>query len=303
MINRRSFLKNSGMMSLSALFLANADLFAAEPHALGVQLFTVFDTIDKDVEGTLRKIAAIGYKEIESAFSKQPGYYGMTPKQFSALCKKLGLSWKSHHVLGAPFKLPPGTKLPVGADGKPMNLSIVKNLKDNMQELVDQAAEGGIPYLVCANTPTATIEEIKSSIEVLTKTGEACKKAKIQLCYHNHDMEFKEVDGKTPYSMLLSEISPELLKFELDLAWATKARVDIPKMFADHPGRFPLLHVKDIKGDSTLGPVGSGVVDFKTVFAHAATGGVKHYFVEHDMPKDAYASLTQSYKALRAMGL
>jgi sugar phosphate isomerase/epimerase len=305
MLNRRNFLKSSGAIGLSALFLphAEASLFNFAKRPLGVQLFTLFDTIDADVQGSLKKVAAIGYTEIESAFSKQPGYYGMTPKQFAALCKSLGLYWKSHHVLGAPFKLPPGTKMPVGADGKPINISAVKNLQNNMQELVDQAAEGGISYLVCANTPTATTAEIKSSINVLTKTGEACKKAGLQLCYHNHDMEFKIVDGKTPYSMLLDEINPELLKFELDLAWATKAKVDIPAMFAKHEGRFPLLHIKDITADSVLGPVGSGIVDFKTVFANASIGGVKHYFVEHDMPKDAYASLTQSYKALRIMGL
>jgi len=305
MLNRRNFLKSSGAIGLSALFLphAEASLFNFAKRPLGVQLFTLFDTIDADVQGSLKKVAAIGYTEIESAFSKQPGYYGMTPKQFAALCKSLGLHWKSHHVLGAPFKLPPGTKMPVGADGKPINISAVKNLQNNMQELVDQAAEGGISYLVCANTPTATTAEIKSSINVLTKTGEACKKAGLQLCYHNHDMEFKIVDGKTPYSMLLDEINPELLKFELDLAWATKAKVDIPAMFAKHEGRFPLLHIKDITADSVLGPVGSGIVDFKTVFANASIGGVKHYFVEHDMPKDAYASLTQSYKALRIMGL
>lgn len=305
MINRRNFLKSTGVLGLSTFILsdAHAAFFNAANHPLGVQLFTLFDTIDQDVEGSLKKLATIGYTEIESAFSKQPGYYGMTPKQFAALCKKLGLSWKSHHVLGAPFKLPPGAKMPVGKDGKPIKIPAVKNLKANMQELVDQAAEGGIQYLVCANTPTATTAEIKDSITVLTKTGEACKKAGLQLCYHNHDMEFKAVDGKLPYNMLLDEFSPELLKFELDLAWATKAKVDIPAMFAKHAGRFPLLHIKDINKNDVLGPVGSGIVNFKTVFAHAATGGVKHYFVEHDMPKDAFASLTQSYKALRGMGL
>lgn len=305
MINRRNFLKSTGVLGLSTLFLseAHAAFFNAGNHPIGVQLFTLFDTIDEDVEGTLRKVAGIGYTEIESAFSKQPGYYGMSPKQFAALCSKVGLSWKSHHVLGAPFKLPKGAKLPAGADGKPLNLSAVKNLTTNMQELVDQAAEGKIPYLVCANIPTGTLDEIKSSIEVLNKTGEACKKVGVQLCYHNHDMEFEKIGDKTPYYMLLDETDSKLVKMELDVAWATKARVDIPKLFAKYPGRFPLLHMKDISGDSNLGPVGSGVVDFKLILAHTDTAGVKHYFVEHDMPKDAYASLKQSYKALRAMGL
>ena len=305
MQNRRNFLKATAIMGAGSLVLPGAAkaFFAPTPHALGVQLFTLFDVIDADTPGALQKLAAIGYTEIESAFSKQPGYYGRTPKEFAALCKSLGLSWKSHHVLGAPFKLPPGIKLPLGADGQPMKFPAMKSLKDNMQELVDQAAEGGISYLVCANTPTATLAEINSSIKVLNETGEACKKVGIQLCYHNHDMEFKSVEGKIPYDLLLSETSSANVKMELDLAWATHAKVNIPALFAKHPGRFPLLHVKDINADGKLGPVGSGIVDFKSVLAHAVKGGVKHYFVEHDSPKDGFASLTESYKALRNMGV
>jgi len=303
MLNRRKFLMGTGAAALGALVLpkaASAFLSGATGHPLGVQLFTLFNVIDADVKGNLKKVAGIGYKEIESAFSKLPGYYGMKPKEFAALCSDLGLSWKSHHVLGAPFKLPKGTKLPKG-----MTLPAhMRNLKDDMQQLVDEAAEGGIPYLVCANIPTETLDEIKNAGEILNKTGEACKKAKIQLCYHNHDMEFKHIDGHIPYHMLLSETQAELVKMELDLAWATKAGVDPVALFKAHPGRFPLLHVKDISKDfTTLEPVGEGVVDFKRIFANVRVAGVKHYFVEHDMPQDAFASIATSYKNLRAMGI
>ncbi|MDB5142730.1 MAG: sugar phosphate isomerase/epimerase, partial [Mucilaginibacter sp.] len=269
-------------------------------HPLGVQLFTLFNIIEADVKGNLKKVADIGYKEIESAFSKLPGYYGMKPKEFASLCKELGMTWKSHHVLGAPFKMPKGMKMPAGMT-LPAHMA---NLRDDMQELVDQAAEGGIPYLVCANIPTETMDDIKSSIEILNKTGELCKKVDIELCYHNHDMEFKPVEGKIPYHLLLSDTQADLVKMELDLAWATKAGVDPVELFKAHPGRFALLHVKDISKDfQTLEPVGEGVVDFKRIFANVKLAGAKHYFVEHDMPKDAFASLATSYKNLRAMGV
>jgi len=308
MLNRRKFLASSGAIALGALILpkaASAFFAEAGTHPIGLQLFTLFDFIDADVKGNLKKVADIGYREVESAFSKQPGYYGMTPKQFAALCSELGLSWKSHHVLGAPFKMPKGMKMPVGADGKPMSLPAhMRNLKDDMQVLVDEAAEGGIPYLVCANIPTGTLDEIKSSVEILNKTGELCKKAKIQLCYHNHDMEFKQVEDQIPYHLLLEGTQADLVKMELDLAWATKAGVDPVTLFKAHPGRFPLLHVKDISKDfQTLEPVGEGVVDFKRIFANTKIAGVKHYFVEHDMPKDAFASIAASYKNLRALGI
>ncbi|HEY9002435.1 MAG TPA: sugar phosphate isomerase/epimerase [Mucilaginibacter sp.] len=303
MLNRRKFLMGTGAAALGALVLpkaASAFLSSAGEHPLGLQLFTLFNIIDADVKGNLKKVADIGFKEIESAFSKLPGYYGMKPKEFAALCSDLGLSWKSHHVLGAPFKLPPGTKLPKG-----MTLPAhMLNLKEDMQALVDQVAEGGIPYLVCANIPTGTLDEIKEAGEILNKTGEACKKVNIQLCYHNHDMEFKTVEGKIPYHLMLAECDANLVKMELDLAWATKAGVDPVELFKAHPGRFPLLHVKDISKDfTTLEPVGEGVVNFKHIFEHVKEAGAKHYFVEHDMPKDAFASIATSYKNLRAMGI
>jgi sugar phosphate isomerase/epimerase len=306
-MNRRNFLASAGTAAAGTMLLpkmASALFSVPKQHALGVQLFTFFGLIESDVKGTLKKVADIGYTEVESAFSKLPKYYGTDPKGFAAMCKDAGLSWRSHHVLGTPFKMPKGFKMPNGPDGKPMALPAhMANLKDDMQKLVDEAAEGGIPYLVCANIATGTLDEIKESNEILNKTGEACKKAKIQLCYHNHDMEFKEIEGKVPYHLMLEGLDKNLVKMELDLAWATKAGVNVVELFKAHPGRFPLLHVKDITKEGMLEPVGEGIVDFKSAFANAKVAGVQHYFVEHDMPKDAFASITTSYKNLRAMGI
>lgn len=302
--NRRKFIQSSGALVLGGIALSGkaASLLSnmAAPHAVGLQLFTFFGVIDEDVKGTLTKIAALGFKDMESAFSKKGGYYGMTPKEFKVMVNDLGMNWTSHHVLGAPFKLPPGTKLPNGADGKPMVIPPMKNLRDNMQELVDDAAAGGIKYLVCANSPTATLEEIKSTIEVLNKTGEAAKKVGIQFAYHNHDMEFHAVDGKVPYDLLLSETDPQNVKMELDLAWAIKGGKNPVEMFKQHPGRFPLWHVKDLDAErKTILPVGSGTIDFKPIFAAAKSAGMKHFFVEHDGPKDPLASITSSIGYLK----
>jgi sugar phosphate isomerase/epimerase len=167
-----------------------------------------------------------------------------------------------------------------------------------MQEIVDKAAASGVPFLVCATTPIDSMDEIRTSITTLNKTGEACKKAGITFCYHNHDEEFKPLDGHVPYHLFLSELSPSI-KMELDLCWATKAGVDIVGLFKKHPGRFPLWHVKDLdKNRQGPAPVGSGVVDFATIFANAPTAGLQHFFVEHDMPQDPYASIAESYKYL-----
>jgi sugar phosphate isomerase/epimerase len=295
-LNRRKFLQNTGTLVLGGVALSGkaANILMAK-HTVGIQLFTFFNVIDADVKGTLTKVAAAGYKDIESAFSKKGGYYGMPPKDFKSLVNDLGMSWKSHHVLGAPFKMPAGAKMPTMPDGKPMVIPPMRNLRDNMQQLVDEAAEGGVKYLVCASTPFETPAELNSSIEVLNKTGEAAKKAGLQFAYHNHDMEFHAVEGKVPYDLMLSETDPMLVKMELDLAWAIKAGKDPVAIFKQHPGRFPLWHVKDLDASrENILPVGSGTIDFKPIFAAASVAGMQNFFVEHDMPKDAFASMASS---------
>jgi sugar phosphate isomerase/epimerase len=302
-MKRRQFLKTTGTGAIASLLLGG-ELWAAvsnKKYPVGLQLYTFFNQIDDEVPGTLKKIAGIGYKEIESAFSKKGGYYGMKPKEFTKLVSDVGMSWKSHHVTGAPFQRPANAKPITDANGNPIKLPPMRNLRDNMQELVDEAAEGGIPYLVCASTPTKTIDEIKNSIEVLSKTGEACKKANITLAYHNHTGEFDKIEGQTQtaYDMFLSQLSPEI-KMELDLCWATKAGIDPVELFKKNPGRFQLWHVKDLnKEKQDPAPVGEGIIDFKRIFENADVAGMKHFFVEHDMPADPYASIRTSYNNLQ----
>ncbi len=272
--------------------------------APGLQLFTFFNVIDSDVKGTLQKIADTGYKNIESAFSKKGGYYGMKAKEFASMLNGMGMSWKSHHVLGAPFKLPPGAKLPAGPDGKPISLPPMLNLRDNYQRLIDEAAEGGVEYLVCANIPITTMDDMKSSIAVLNKSGELAKKAGLQFAYHNHDAEFRAVEGKIPYDLFLSETNPDVVKMELDLAWAIKGGTDPVALFKKQPGRFPMWHVKDLdKERNVILPLGEGTIDFKPIFNAASIAGMKYIFIEHDMPADPFKSIETSIQNLKQLSV
>lgn len=307
MNNRRTFLKNTSAMALGSLLLnkellAHALMNKAAMPGVGLQLFTLFGVMDDDVQGNLKKIADIGYTEIESAFSKKGGYYGMLPKEFASTVKNLGMNWRSHHVLGAPFKLPPGAKMPAGADGKPMVIPPMKNLRDNYQELVDQAAEGGVKYLVCANTPISTLDDIKASIEVLNKSAEAAKKAGLLFAYHNHDAEFRPVEGQIPYDMILTQTDKNLVKMELDLGWAQKAGKDPVALFKANPGRFHLWHVKDMDANfEHILEVGKGVFDFKRIFDHAKDSGMKYFFVEQDGAPKPIENITASYQYIHNM--
>ena len=297
MQNRRKFITQSASLAIggvisNSLFANQSFSFKARP--LGLQLFTFFSTIDQDVPGTLKKIKDAGYSEIESAFSRKGGYYGMSAKEFDKMLRDMGLSWKSHHVTGAPFRMPAGAKPPVDADGKPISIPPMRNLRDNYREIIDELAEVKLPYLVCASTPIDTKDEVKVSTDVLNITAEAAKKSGITLAYHNHDKEFKTVEGIIPYDYFLSQTSAKVVKMELDLAWCLKGGADPVELFKKHPGRFPLWHVKDIDKDGKIQPVGKGILDFKPIFEAGKKAGVKHIFVEHDFPADAVASITES---------
>jgi sugar phosphate isomerase/epimerase len=261
---------------------------------MGVQLFTLFMTLDQDVKGNMQKIADLGYKDIESAFSRIGGFYGLSAMEFSDLNKSLGMNWVSHHAMGAPFKPRPGfdtSKMPR-----------MNNLRDDAQAIVDSLKGTTVKYLVCANIPIESKEEVAEAVQILTKAGKIANAAGLTLCYHNHDREFEMVDGQKAFDVFSKEIPADLLKFELDLGWATKAGVDPVALFKAQPGRFPLCHIKDFdEGFKNIVPAGSGIINFKRILDASSIAGMKHFFIEHDMPKDAIESLTIGKKNIGPM--
>jgi sugar phosphate isomerase/epimerase len=262
----------------------------------GVNLFTFFSVIDSDVEGTLKKISALGVKNIESAFSRNPDYYGFKAKEFSKLIDSLGMNWRSHHVFGVPFKMPKGGTAP--------SLPAMKNLAENTQEIIDEAAEGGLKYLVAAHFPISNGKEINDAISILNKAAESTKKAGIQLVYHNDSDDFKEVDGKSPYEVFLTESDPNTLKFELDLAWAIKGGQDPENLFKRYPGRFPLWHMKDLdKSYNSVLPIGEGVLDNKKYFHQYKEFGLKYFFIEQESAKDPFAGVAASIAEIEKITL
>jgi len=291
MTNRRQFLKLSlGATAFALPALHFTKTFRAALPAPGVQLFTFYSVLDADVEGTLKRAAATGLKNIESAFSKKGDYYGLPAKQFSALLKDLGMEWRSHHAFGMPFKTPPP------------NLPPLKNLQENLNEIIEDATAGGLKYLVAAHLPIGTGDEVKASLDVLNKSAEACQIAGIQLIYHNEPADFKNIDGTTPYEVFLTQTSATALKFELDVAWAVKAGQKPEDLFSKYPGRFPLWHIKDLSKDyTTVLPVGEGVLDYKKYFSLAGQSGLNYYFIEHEAAQDPITSISKSIKTIQTI--
>ena len=282
MTTRRSFLKTSAMLSAGLLVAPN--LFAYNKKYIGLQLYTVRDAMAKDPAGTIAKVAQIGYTSVEGAtYTGSEKFYGMDTATFAKLLKDNGLFMPSSH-----YRL--------GEDGADMKGTIL----NDWGKAVDDAAALGIKYMVCAwlsPSERGTLDHFKKVGEDLNKAGEVCKKAGIQLCYHNHDFEFIQENGKYPYEILLSTTDKELVKMEMDMYWVTKAKQDPIALINEHPGRFPLWHLKDM--DNTpkqmFTEVGNGIIDFKKIFKHASTAGLKYFFVEQDIcPGNPFDSITES---------
>lgn len=314
-MKRRKFIQ-SGAFAFSGLLLAksvDAGIFSDKKVApsIGLQLYTLGDLMTTDPKGTLQKLAAIGYKELESAGSQKGNFYGYKSKELAAMIKNAGMKWRSAHVGGAPFTMQQVTKMAKTAEDSTRiqkmmerfkNMPKSLNLKENHQELADAAAEGGISYLVCSSIPVSTLDEIKTAVDVFSKAGEACKKAGVQFAYHNHTSEFDEVEGHRPFDYILSNTDKDLVKMELDLAWATKAKQDPVELFKLHPGRYPLWHVKDLdKEKMNPAEAGTGIVDFKRIFDNAKDSGMKYFFVEQDGAPQPIQNVTNSYNYLNKL--
>jgi len=286
-MNRRRFLEATASITAATLLTSRFG-WAAGDHKINkvaVQLYTVRDLMQKDFEGTIAKVAQIGYKEVEFA-----GYFGRTPQQVREVVQKNGLSAPSTHVQ-------------------------YDELDDKFPSVIEASKTIGLEYIVCPWIP----EELRKSPDIwkqaaekFNRAGEATKKAGMQFGYHNHWFEFLPTNGVLPYDQLLKLCDKDLVKMEMDLCWITTAGADPLKYFNEYPGRFPLVHVKDVKklphvtqggaqnfGDTVdLTEVGSGIIDWKRIFAQSDKAGIKHYIVEHDHPKQPLDSIKTSYEYL-----
>jgi sugar phosphate isomerase/epimerase len=302
-MNRRTFIGASVAATLSAAakparaadsahsFTSNAPQAAHSINPIGLQLYTVRKAMGADVEGTIAKVAATGYKEVEFA-----GYFEHSAKDIRAILDQNGLASPSCHVS-------------------------YHFVEKHWGETIEAAKIVGHSYIICPwidEKQRAEPGGWKRAAELFNKAGEESKKAGIQFGYHNHSFEFQEdksLGGKLPYDFLLAETDPQFVVMEMDLCWITVAGKDPVAYFDKYPGRFPLVHVKDyvndphstssysgatgsVKFEGHLADVGQGTIDWKRIFEQSGKAGIKHYFVENDDPKNAFEDIKISYNYL-----
>jgi sugar phosphate isomerase/epimerase len=285
-IQRRRFLQNAGL-GLTALALSRKEQLLANPYGMpiGLQLYTVRDHMEKDLEGTLERVAEIGYREVESGSFD---YYGKKPAELRRILTDHGLK-----IISTQFQ--------------------ESQLKSDLERHIASAKECGVSYIGLASLDEQdrkSLEAVKRDAEWFNQIGKSVSGAGCRFFYHGHNFDYANVDGAVIYDELIRRTDPKLVSFELDCFWCVRAGKDPVDYFHRFPGRFPQLHIKDLKPgyppttgeDSRPGAfaeVGQGVIDWKKIFKAAREGGMKHFYVEQDeCDRDSLESAKISYNYL-----
>ncbi len=254
----------------------------------------------QDFEGTLVKVAGIGYNEVE--FSAM-GFLGRPPEHVKKLLEDNGLSAPVGRV--SP-RLPEGTlQLPREEAFKVFReRSGPKYFLDNVRYSIEGASHLGQKSI---NLPAImpdrfqTLDQVKANIELLNQAGEVCSADGIQFGYHNHNWELVPIDGVVPYDMMIEQTEPDKVGFQMDSYWIVKGGGSLEDYLSRFAGRFPSCHMKDIDGDGNFADVGSGEIDFPAFTRQAIAQGARHFFVERDNPPDPAGAIQRSFDYLKQM--
>lgn len=292
----------------------------AQPiQRIGVQLFTLAAMAASDLEATLKLVAGSGYQEVEffgpypfsapetiagwAPLAAQMGiqrnaYFGMTPQEVRARLDFYGLSAPSAHV-------------------------DLATLRTRLEAVAEAAHILGHRYLATPSVrsePLDSLDDYLRLAEEFNAIGARAEALGLRLGYHNHGYENAPLAGRVPLEVFIEATDPALVTIELDIFWLIAGGGDPLTILANYPGRFALMHVKDMsevvhfkdRGQTPqewmeLFPytrdAGAGVLDLQRILAAAHRAGVKHFFVERDLAAEPVQTLQASYLALKAIDL
>jgi len=237
---------------------------------LGLQLYSVRNEISKDVPGTLARVRALGFREVELA-----GTYGLTASQFRADLDRAGLRASSMHVG-------------------------YERLRDSLPAVLDEARTLGVQYVGTAwiphNDGPLTEEGAHHAAADFSTWGRAVRERGLQFFYHVHGYEFQPgPSGTVPMDILMRETPDDAVKFEMDVFWISRPGADPVAWLRKYPTRWRLLHLKDMKQgtptnvntgsanpDETEVPLGTGQIDYRGVLRAARDIGVEKYYIEDE---------------------
>jgi len=244
---------------------------------LGVQLYTVRDVFEPEPVKTLQQVREIGFDFVEFGG-------GNYDKMDHALLRKtmddIGLSTPSCHLGLDKYQADPAAAIKM------------------LQTLGTKYMT--IPWI---GEDYRSADGWKKLGETITQIGETLAKEDLRIAYHNHEFEFDKMEnGEVAYDILATHCDPQYVDLEMDLFWATQAKVDIEALFNKYNGRFTMCHVKDMDAAGEMVNVGDGVIDFARYAALEDIAGMQYYVIEHDNPTaPSMDAIRSSYAAAKAI--
>ena len=285
-----------------------------ESHHLpvGLQLYTVGDAIRKDLDGSLARIASVGYRVVEPA-----SYHGYTPQQLRAATDRHGLKCTSIHIGAQASGGNPGLNQDLPKLAADLHVLGVTDVVMPMFTTPERfgGAKQGEAYGAYMERVSAglTVDDWKRTAAFLNEKGAKLRGEGLRLGYHNHNPEFAPVGGTTGLEILLSETSPDTVVFQMDVGWVAAAGVDPVALLRKHGKRFQLMHVKDIQASTRANyalqqdptEVGSGNIDWTHLLPAAFEAGVRKFYVEQEPPfkMDRFDAIDKSRRFLMDFGI
>lgn len=275
MISRRSVLA-------AACALASATAKRSTAVRMGLEIYSLRGEAEKDLPATLSLIRKLGFHEVEGG-----DFYGRSAAEFRKMLDANGLKLTSM-------------------------MAAYDRLNGDINAVAEDAHTLGAKYVVCSTVPhkkKLTAEDCGRAIESLNRFGESLTKTGLRCCYHTHGIEFGKSPDGTLFDTLAKGTDPKFVNFEMDIFWIVYAYQDPVKLLRKYPGRFPLMHVKDIRKGTALGgspgdvleedsvPLGTGLVDIPAALRAARETGVRHFYIE-DEAMDAVPQISESLRYL-----
>lgn len=241
----------------------------AEP---GFQIYSVRDALKEDFVGTVKRMADLGYKNVESyGMTNDAKLFNMDPAEYAKVISDHGMKVVATHT--SYFEA------------------------EEVNAFIDASKAAGIEYVIIPYTPDEKRSDWMQVADNFNKIGEAMKAAGLKFGYHNHAFEFESAGDDLVFDLLLKNTQADLVDFEMDLYWVTKGGQNPMDYIKKYPGRFCSYHVKDATaGDMEQTTVGTGIIDFPALLKARDEAGLKYYFVEDERQDDPFANMEANFK-------
>jgi sugar phosphate isomerase/epimerase len=299
-LSRRKFLAAGSMAVAAGVLNPKFSLAASRSLPIGLQLYSVRQMLPNDFAGTLKQLAAIGYRQVEAA-----GFFSHSASDVKQMMADAGITCVSAHY------------------------SLADLLKA-ADATIEYAKTLGLEYVICSapSSPdperlakypggswqgvlhALTVDDWKWNADQFNQMGRRMKASGLKFGYHNHTGDFRNLDGTNGFQVLLRDTDPALVTFELDCGWAIASGQDPVTLLRQNPTRYSLLHVKDLKpAPANTAPdkristeLGRGTVDYRPIFAAAKSARIRHAFIEQeDFDIPVLEALKIDFDAMQAL--